>query len=202
MATQLLNDNDLVTLTVEQYHRMLRTGILSEGEPVELLNGLLMRKHRGQGMAVNLLHALVVNRLMKLAPALDAYGYHLRLQNPITIPPRHEPEPDGAIVRGDIEDYAHRHLGPEDVLCVIEVADSSLEHDRTLKQSIYAAAGISQYLIVNIGERCIESYQAPDSDANRYSRVEVLREEDTLSLRFPDSQRLDIPASRWLAWGI
>ncbi|MFO1351745.1 MAG: hypothetical protein U1F68_14175 [Gammaproteobacteria bacterium] len=99
MTTRLL-ERDLVTLTVAQYHRMVEAGILPEGEPIELIDGLLVKKNRGAGMTAHPLHALVVSRLIRLAPSLEALGYHLRLQNPITIAPPHEPEPDAAIVRG------------------------------------------------------------------------------------------------------
>jgi len=108
-----------VSLSVEQYHHMREAGILNEDEPVELLNGLLVYKDRGGPKPVSPLHALVTSRMTLLAPDLEKRGCHLRLHNPVTIPPSHEPEPDGAVIRGGPEDYLERHPQPGDVLCLI-----------------------------------------------------------------------------------
>ena len=188
---------EIVTWTVEQYHRMLEAKILAEGEPVELLNGVLVRKDRGPNMTVNPLHALVVNRLMQLAPSLEVLGCHIRLQNPITIPPNHEPEPDGAIVYGVIDDYVQHHPGPKDTFCGIEVADSSLERDRTTKQTIYAAANIPYYIIANLAEQCVELYEEP-VDKGRYRHISLFTSGDRMVLRLPDKKQLEIPASQCL----
>jgi len=89
---------ELVPLTVEQYHRMISAGILEEGEPIELLDGMLVTKDRGPGITVHPLHSLVVTKLLLLATRLTALGCHLRSQTALTIRPRHEPEPDAAIM--------------------------------------------------------------------------------------------------------
>jgi hypothetical protein len=124
----LEDTTEVVPLTVHQYHRMRETGILAEDEPIELLNGLLVHKDRGGAqMPVSPLHALVVSRMVALAPELEARGCHLRLQNPMTIEPRHEPEPDGFIVRGSADDYLDRHPGPREVTCVITAVQNSLD---------------------------------------------------------------------------
>ena len=148
---------EIVPLTVEQYHGMIAAGILEEGEPIELLDGLLARRNRGEGMTTNPVHALVVSKLnLLLTAALGSFGCHVRIQSPVTLPPRDEPEPDLAIVQGLPADFALRHPGPAEVTCVIEVAGTSLDRDRTTKKRIYAAAGIPQYLIVNLTGSRIE----------------------------------------------
>ena len=188
---------ELVPLTVEQYHHIRVMGILDEDAPVELLNGLLVQKDRGEQMPVSPLHALVTSRLMRLASEIEAGGCHLRVQNPITIPPSHEPEPDGAVVRGCPEAYLEHHPLPQDVLCLIEIADSSLSRDRTTKQRIYAVAEIPQYLIVNLTEQRVEIYEEPHAAAGHYSTVRIVHREETVSLSL-DEQQLQIPASRLL----
>ncbi len=72
-----------------------------------------------------------------------------------------EPEPDLAVVRGNLDQYEHSHPGPQDVALVIEVADVSLHRDRSIKKRVYARAGIPVYWIVNLQERRIEVYTAP-----------------------------------------
>jgi Uma2 family endonuclease len=188
----------VVPLNVEQYHSMRETGILAEDAPVELIDGLLVYKDRGGALPVSPLHTFVIHRMTRLAPALEERGCHLRLENPITLPPSHEPEPDGAVVQGRPEDYLERHPGPGDVLCVIEVSDSSLRYDRTTKQSIYAAAGIAQFIIVNLVEGRIEIYEDPNVAEKCYGLVRILYRGDTISLRVPGDRTLGVPAADWL----
>jgi Putative restriction endonuclease len=120
----------------------------------------------------------------------------MRLENPITLPPSHEPEPDGALVRGRPEDYLDHHPGPADVLCVIEVSDSSLKSDRTTKQSIYesiyAAAGIAQFVIVNLVESRIEVYEDANVAQRCYRVVRVLHPGDAIPLRVPGGSTLGV----------
>lgn len=188
----------VVPLNVEQYHSMRETGILDEDEPVELIDGLLVYKDRGGAVPVSPLHSFVTHRMAQLVPALEEQGCHLRLENPITLPPSHEPEPDGAVVRGRPEDYLKHHPGAADVLCTIEVADSSLASDRTIKQGIYAAAGIGQFIIVNLVEGRIEVYEEPNVDARCYRVIRVLHRGDTISLHVPGGKTLGIPVADWL----
>lgn len=188
----------VVPLNVEQYHSMREAGILDEDAPVELIDGLLVYKDRGGAVPVSPLHAFVTQRMMRLAPALEERGCHLRIENPITLPPSHEPEPDGAVVQGRPENYLERHPGPGDVLCVIEVSDSSLRSDRTTKQRIYAAAGIAQFLIVNLIEGRIEVYEAPNGAEKCYGLVRILHRGDTVSFRVPGDRTLDVPVAEWL----
>jgi Uma2 family endonuclease len=147
----------LFPLTVDQYHELIRSGKLTEADPVELLEGILVFK-----MPKNAPHAtsnaLARREIESKLPA----GWHYRSQEPITLTDG-EPEPDGAVVRGRIEDYASRHPGPAEVALLIEVADSSPDRDRGIKLRSYARAGVSEYWIVNLSERRVETYADPDS---------------------------------------
>lgn len=188
----------VVPLSVEQYHGMREAGILDEDAPVELIDGLLVYKDRGGALPVSPLHAFVTYRMARLAPALEERGCHMRVENPITLPPSHEPEPDGAVVQGPPEDYLDRHPGPGDVLCVIEVADSSLRNDRTIKQGIYATAGIPQFILVNLVESRIEVYEDPNAAEKCYGLVRILHRGDTIPLHVPGDQTLALQVTDWL----
>jgi hypothetical protein len=159
--------------TVDEYHEMIANGSIMEGEPFELLDGQIVRKIRsatGEDLiTVGIEHALIVNRLADLSAIFKARGCHMRNQQPITIPPRDEPEPDGVIARGTIEDYTRYHPSGADILCVIEVADSSLLRDRGYKLQLYAKSGIQMYVIVNLIERVVEVYRQPITGAGRYA---------------------------------
>ena len=187
---------EIVPLSVGQYHGMIAAGILSEGEPIELLDGLLVHIDRGEDMTTNPQHALAVSKLnILLVTALGTHGCHVRVQNPVTLLPRDEPEPDLAIVKGQPADFAAHHPGPADVPCVIEVAETSLERDRTVKQRIYAAAGIPQYVIVNLVEARVEIFEEPDPSKSRYRRRSEVAGNEEIALLLPEGRRLTILAA-------
>lgn len=125
-------------------------------------------------------HAFCVQRLKDLEGCVKPYQCHLRQQLPITLSDNREPEPDIALVRGIIDDYSNRHPDASDCLTVIEVADSSLEYDRTTKARIYAAVEIPFYWIVNIPERQIEVYESPVAAEERYAKQTILKSGATI----------------------
>lgn len=151
---------DPFRISVVRYHDMLKGGLLDPEDRVELIEGELLTK-----MSHNGPHAISVGVVDDtLSDALPP-GWHVRAQLPITLA-RSEPEPDAAVVRGRRRDYnpdhpLSRHLG-----IVIEVSDSSLWYDRTVKGRLYAEAGIPEYWVVNIEERIVEVYTSPNPTAN------------------------------------
>ncbi len=187
----------MARIKVEQYHRMLETGILQDRDPIELLNGLLIckdRSARGEGwMTVGKRHGVAVKLLVRLDALLAPRAFQMQIQDPVTLPPEDEPEPDGAIVRGVPRDYLGRKPLATDVTCVIEVSDSSLEHDRTNKLAIYARAGIPQYVIVNLVDDQIEVFEVPLQGESRYVLAVTLRRGDILGLLLDAGARLDVP---------
>jgi Uma2 family endonuclease len=158
--TQLLHPSPFGTagslrrFTVDEYHRMIQTGILDETDRVELLDGFVVLK-----MPRNPPHDSTIQRLQRQLYRVLPQGWDLRTQSAITLS-ESEPEPDLAVVRGEGSLYTSRHPGAGDVAVVIEVADSSLDRDR-LKGRVYAAAGIAVYWIVNLVDRHIEEYSLP-----------------------------------------
>src|SRR5947208_7249188 len=144
----------LEPLTIEQVEQMIKHGILQDGAPLELIDGLLVRKDRSargeDPMTHNPAHAACLSRLLHALATIQTMGFHLRCQLPVALLPTRAPEPDLAIIRGAPEDYRGRHPGPNDIAAVFEVADSSLEFDRTTKLQLNAAEGISIYLILNL----------------------------------------------------
>jgi len=149
-------------------------------------------------MVVSPRHRQAVHRFLELASRLAAAGGHLQLQSPVTIEPSHEPEPDAMLVRGSGNDYAARHPSPADVSCVIEVAESSLPRDRGPKLRIYAAAGIPQYVIVDLNRDLVELHERPDPQGQRYRQVETLGPGDELPLLLPNGERLKMAVAACL----
>jgi Uma2 family endonuclease len=142
-------------LSVAKYHELIRDGILTEDDPVELLEGRLVRK-----MTKNPPHSLATLLLRETLQKAVPEGWYVNSQEPVTLSDG-EPEPDGTVVRGEPRQYKDHHPGPMDLALVIEVADSSLEIDRTDKKRSYARAGISVYWIVNLRDGQLEVYSEP-----------------------------------------
>lgn len=194
----------LFPLDVDRYHRMIESGILPEGEPFELIDGCLVQKDRsavGEGpMTVGLGHAWVISELGDLTPRLRRMGCYMRVQLPLALPPFDEPEPDGAVVRGSNRDYRDRHPGAADATCVIEVADSSLLRDRTIKLRIYAAAAIPIYVIINLVDRVVEVYSEPMGKGSRarYGRQETLSGRQKVLLPAGRGRFLRVPVASLL----
>lgn len=145
-------------LSVEQYHQMIEAGILTADDKVELLEGWLVSK-----MAKKPPHSAATTLTRDALIALLPAGWYVPSQEPVTFADS-EPEPDLMIVRGAARDYLDRHPSPQDVVLVIEVADTTLARDRKLKKRIYARAGIPIYWIVNLRARRVEVYSAPTAD--------------------------------------
>jgi Uma2 family endonuclease len=162
-------DEPVFRLSVDQYHELIRAGKLAEDDPVELLEGILVFK-----MPKNTPHTTVCRLSRRGVEPLLPTGYFYDSQEPITLTDG-EPEPDGAVVRGRIEDYTQTHPGPGEVALVIVVADTSIERDRGIKLRSYARAGIPIYWIVNLAQRWVEVYADPDSSAEppTYRRKDI-----------------------------
>ena len=174
----------IVPWTVERYHRAVETGFVPEDTSAELLDGLIVRKNRAKAgedpMTIGDRHRVAVLLLAELAPSFKPLGCFLQTQQPIALPPLHEPEPDAAVVRGSIGDYLDHPPGPIDVLCVIEVADSSLSIDLGPKLAAYAEAAIPQYVVVDLADNRVLTYEQPAGHS--YSRVVSSARGDTVQI--------------------
>jgi Uma2 family endonuclease len=149
--------------TVAEYHKLAESGLLQSGAPLELLEGWIVPK-----MTRRPLHDGTLDLLDELLRRQLPEGWRLRVQAAITTSDS-EPEPDFSVVRGRADTYLHRHPGPEDIVLVIEVAESSLAHDRTVKGRIYARAGIVVYWVVNLVDGIVEVYSDPSGPVSEPS---------------------------------
>lgn len=161
--------------SVEHYHAMIQAGILTEDDPVELLEGWLVTK-----MPKNPRHSVVSQLIREALSRILPSGWYVNAQEPITTATS-EPEPDVAVVRGNSRQYLDHHPRPQDVALVVEVADSSLQRDRSLKKRLYAAAEIPVYWIVNLIDGQLEVYTDPSGPAEQpdYRQQRNYSPEDT-----------------------
>jgi Uma2 family endonuclease len=181
-------------LSVDQYHTMIDAGVLTDDDPVELLEGILVFK-----MPKKPAHRLALRKLASAIEAILPSGFFLQVQEPITLDTG-EPEPDAAVVRGAEDDYAERHPGADDVPLVVEVADTTLARDRGIKLRSYAAAGIPIYWIVDLVGRSVEVYTEPNHDQAHpaYNHVRVFHEHESAPLVLFGKEIGQIPVARVL----
>jgi len=144
--------------TAEQYQLMGKAGVFHPETRVELINGEIVIMS-----PIGLKHSVTINRLTRfLIKNIDEAGI-VSIQNSFRIPDYSEPEPDIVILRPRDDFYANKFPLPEDILLIIEVADSSLKYDRTTKLSLYAEHNISEYWIANLERDILEIYRQPQN---------------------------------------
>lgn len=175
--------------SVEKYHEMVRAGIIDEDDPVELLEGWIVKK-----MTTSPLHRTVTGLLRDVLQRVMPEGWFVDSQDPVTLAAS-EPEPDVVLVRGSRLDFLDHHPGPGDVALVVEVSDSGLSRDRVFKKSIYAAAGIAVYWVVNLVDRRLEVYSECTTSASGtdYARCDCFAVGDKVPLVVEGQTVAEIP---------
>lgn len=155
--------------TPEAFYRLGELGVLDDSRRYELIEGdIYAMPPIGPEHSVTV---EVVSRVLRRREQLPQY--HARVQNPLRLGAS-ELIPDLAIVVGAPEDYRQQH--PTHALLVVEVANTTLEFDRTRKLPLYAGAGIPECWILNLRERVLEVYREPLGTRYRNQRVYTLDE--------------------------
>lgn len=173
--------------TLDEYHHLIDIGFFKENERVELVEGILVDMSPN-----NPPHIRTVNRLRRTFSLLDArVDIEVRAQGPVTIPEQvTEPEPDLVISAEAGLELDERHPYPSEILLLMEVSDSSLTYDRSLKRAIYAKAGIAEYWIWNLVDGLLEVYRDPQTpisgEAAFQTKLTYHRGESVAPLAFPD----------------
>ena len=173
-------------VTVDDYYRMAEVGLLGPEDRVELIEGEIIDM-----TPIGSAHAGCVDRLNNvLSPSLHGRAI-VRVQGPVRLGRRSEPQPDLAVLCYRDDFYATAHPGPADVLLIIEVADTTARYDRDVKVPLYARQGIGEVWLVDLEAGRVEVYREPEQGA--YRRVERLREGMLAPAAYPDVQ-VDIGA--------
>jgi Uma2 family endonuclease len=176
VEAQSVPTDPIFRLSVEQYHEMIRSGILTADDRVELLEGWLVLK-----MSKNPPHRVATELAADALRLVVPQGWYVTTQEPVTTSTS-EPEPDISVVRGRPRDYVDRHPGPEHLAMVVEVADSSISRDRGIKRRAYARAGVPIYWIVDVAERRVEICTLPTGPAEQpaYGAVQQYGQDEML----------------------
>ena len=147
---------------VDEYYRMADAGILTEDDRVELIEGEIIEMS-----PIGDRDAACVDRLTKLLVGRVQDAAIVRVQNPIRLSALIGPQPDLALLRPRDDFYSSGHPRPEGVFLIVEVAETSLNYDRTLELPLYARAGIPEAWLVDLPGGEIWTYSQPESGAYR-----------------------------------
>jgi Uma2 family endonuclease len=167
-------------LDLETYNQMVVSGAL-EGEPVELLEGLLVEVMSPQSPEC----AAAIERLERHLASTEA---RLRTQLPLEVPPDSEPEPDLALLAEKPPTGRHPHTA----LLTVEVAVTSHEADRGLKVELYSRADVPTYWLVDVPGKAIEVRTDPGPEG--YGRCEIYKPGDRVPSPAEGVADLDVAA--------
>jgi Uma2 family endonuclease len=156
--------------------RMLHAGIL-EGRRFELIEGELIDK-----MGQKPPHIYVLRVIQ--AWLASVFGIRLQVQSALEAAQGDRefslPEPDLCVLTEARPEYRQRLVRGDETVLVVEVADTSLRQDTTVKRGLYARAGVPEYWVVSIPNR--EAIVHRDLRHGAYRQVTALSERDTVSL--------------------
>ena len=166
--------------TVDEYFRMVEVGILQPKEKVELIEGeILLMAPMGSH------HIWGVSRYAHAFISRAANRFIVQIQSTLRLGENFAPEPDLVLVKFRDDGYYFSDAAAEDVLLVIEVADSSLTYDRDVKAHIYGRFNVPETWVLNLPGDCIERFTEPG--ANGYAQHTVLRRGNRVSpVALPD----------------
>ena len=172
--------------TQEKYYQMADLGFF-QGKRVELIEGEII-----EISPMNKPHATAIRILLSIFNKLFPNGYLVDSQLPMSFSKISEPEPDIAVIKGQIKDFAESH--PKTAELIIEVSDATLYYDRNRKASLYAKNKIQDYWILNLKNKRLEVYRCPIKDKTMfygfgYAESFIFTENDEASpLAKPDAK--------------
>jgi len=164
--------------TVDEYHRLGEAGILGGDDRVELLDGDLINMAPISGE-----HRTVVDTLnLLLASRAEQDRYRIGIQNPISLDPYSEPQPDVVLYSSSV---LGRHPRADEIYLLIEVADTSLSYDVGPKLAAYGRAGIREVWVIDAVRRRVLVYRRPEK-SHYGTHLELAPEDVVTAEAFPD----------------
>lgn len=165
MPTHSLDKPRHYLFTVSKYHRMAESGIFTEADRMELIEGRVIARSR-----IASHHAACVKILRDvLGRILADTDTIIGVQNPVRLSDYSEPQPDISILKRHDDYYSSGHPVPADILLLVEVADATLLYDRNTKLPLYARSSIREVWLVDLVNHVIERHSDPA--AGRYQQV-------------------------------
>jgi len=176
--------------TLDEYHRLIELGFLTEDDRVELIRGELV-----QMSAKGTAHSVCTSKLCRQLDRVLGDRAVVRGQEPISLLADSEPEPDVVVAFGEDDNYLDHHPYPGDIAVLIEVSDSTLNYDQTTKLAVYAENTIQHYWIVNLIANRLERYSQPyrnETGECGYRLMQISLRSETASLPGFEDITLDL----------
>jgi Uma2 family endonuclease len=160
---------------IYEWQKLGEANIFPPDSRIELIEGEILEM-----APIGFNHSGHLNRINKLFSKLIPDDVVISVQNPLQLGDLSEPEPDFMLLKPHNDSYSSRHPTADDVLLLIEVADSSLSFDQNQKLRLYARFNIPEYWLMNLNDACVEVYRQPHGDC--YGEKTTLRVGDTVTL--------------------
>jgi Uma2 family endonuclease len=170
---------------ITEWQKLGEANIFPPGSRLELIEGEILEM-----APIGSNHSGHINRLVKLLTKLIPDDIIPSVQNPLRLSDLSEPEPDFMLLKPNADFYSSRHPNADDVLLLIEVADSSLSFDQNEKLRLYAAHNIPEYWLLNLKDSCLEVYRQPHGDC--FGEKTTLRVGDSVTLSQLNPITIDI----------
>jgi Uma2 family endonuclease len=151
-----LSRPSLYRFSVAQFDQMMRDGTIGSQDRVELIDGLVVTK-----VSKNPPHILAGKLLFPALQGVIPARWHVAKDDDVVISDHDQPQPDLSVVRGSPRDYANRYPTPGDIGLAVEISESTLASDRSIKMPRYAFANVPVYWIVNLVHGQVEVYTDP-----------------------------------------
>jgi Uma2 family endonuclease len=157
--------------TKKEYYKLIDIGFFN-GKRAELIEGEIIEMS-----PMKTPHAVTIRLVETILAKVFGKNYDVRGQLPIDLGDINEPEPDVAVVKGNIRDYLESH--PKTAELIVEISAATLSYDRNTKAKLYARNGIQDYWIVDLKKRRVEVYRLPKAD--KYQEIMFFNENDEIS---------------------
>lgn len=165
------------TWTRDEYARLFDSGWLgstaSSAARYELLEGeivtVMPQKRR---------HLVACMRVQALLMGVFGTEF-VQSQGPVALDDNNLPEPDVVVLHRPVSDYTGDPAA-RDVRLLVEVSDTTLRTDVSVKAALYARAGVVEYWVLDLNGRELRVYSQPTP--NGYANLATFEETDTVSL--------------------
>lgn len=166
-------------ISIRLYEQMGEKGLLAPDDRVQLIEGEILEMP-----PIGSRHGSVAGRLNKWLSSVVGDAAIIRSGNPVNLGKDSQPQPDLMLLKPRRDDYVALHPGPEDVLLLVEVSDTTLAFDQGRKRNLYARFAVSEYWVIDVNSRSITCYSEPARGEFRCAVEYQVR--DTISPRaFP-----------------
>jgi len=145
-------------ISTDRYQMMVATGVLTKYDRVELIEGDML------GMApMGTRHSAITSKLHETFVLAISRSATIVGGGPVNLGEFSEPQPDLMLLKRRADFYGGKIPEAADVLLLIEVSDSSLRFDQSVKLNLYARYGIAEYWVVDVEGRRVVTYREPGS---------------------------------------